>query len=136
MMKDRFLYTTACVERLFADYKKHNSLFVAFDFDNTIYDYHGLGDTFPRIEKLLLQCKLRGHTLILFTAREGEKLQEAIKYCDQRGFSPSYVNKNPIMETVKPYYNILLDDRAGLQSAFEILTLTLKYIENEQSFNQ
>ena len=36
-----------------------------------------------------------------------------------------FVNENPIMNTRKPYYNILLDDRAGLDSSVYMLRTLL-----------
>lgn len=42
-----------------------------------------------------------------------------IEYCKHFGIAVDYINENPeIMNTRKPYYNILLDDRAGLECAF------------------
>ena len=37
------------------------------------------------------------------------------------------INENPLMKTRKPYYNILLDDRAGLKESF----YNLKKLTNE-----
>lgn len=130
IVKDRFLDQTECVKRLYNDYKTHNNLFVAFDFDNTVFDFHGIGDTFPKIESLLRKLKNLGFNLILFTGNEGEKLDSIIAYCKERGYEPTYVNENPIMKTTKPYYNILLDDRAGLNDAYQTLLLTLNLIQN------
>lgn len=36
------------------------------------------------------------------------------------------------MKTRKPYYNILLDDRAGLGEAYQILLLTLNSVIDEE----
>lgn len=131
-MQDRYLDTTQSIDRLVKDYRKYGNLFVAFDFDNTVFDYHKVGDTFPKIEGLLKNLKKRRISLILFTSNEGEKLQEIVKYCKEHGYEPDFINESPVMKTRKPYYNILLDDRAGLNEAYQILVLTIKIIDNEQ----
>lgn len=131
-MEDRYLSISESVKRLITDYKTHGNLFVAFDFDNTVFDYHKVGDTFPKIEEMLIKLHKLGITLILFTGNEGEKLDTIVKYCTNRGYAPTFVNENPIMKTRKPYYNILLDDRAGLGEAYQILLLTLNSVINEE----
>jgi hypothetical protein len=94
-------------------------LYVAFDFDNTVFDYHKVGDTFPLVENMLCYLKTNPKfKLILFTGNEGDKLNEIVEYCKARGYEPDYINESPVMNTRKPYYNILLDDRAGLVSSY------------------
>ena len=132
-MEDRYLNDEETYNRLMIEYKKYDSLYVAFDFDNTVYDYHKTGDTFPKLEELLIKCRRFNMKLILFTANEGEKLPEIINYCKERGYEPDYINDNPMFPTRKPYYNILLDDRAGLKSSYDILSKLLFQIENMQS---
>lgn len=134
-MEDRYLDLHENVNRLVNDYRTHGNIFVAFDFDNTVFDYHSMGDTFPKIENLLLDLKARGVSLILFTGNEGERLSKIISHCKERGYEPNYINENPIMKTRKPYYNILLDDRAGLGDTYKTLILTLKTIDYEQLIN-
>lgn len=53
--------------RLKQDYLAHKSLFVAFDYDNTVFDYHSQGINYEAIVELLRICKSYGFTLILFT---------------------------------------------------------------------
>lgn len=44
-----------------------------------------------------------------------------------------FVNESPVFpNSEKPYYNILLDDRAGLEESYEIL----KYVVDEIKLNQ
>jgi len=120
-MEDRYLQYTESLTRLKEEYTKYDTLYIAFDFDNTVFDYHQVGDTFPKVEQLLRQAKNKGMTLILFTANEGEKLAHAIAYCTSKGFTPDYVNESPVMPTRKPFYNLLLDDRSGLSESVRLL---------------
>lgn len=131
---DRYLNQYECVKRLVIDYKKHNNLFIAFDFDNTVFDYFGTGETHPKLESLLQFVKVKGFKLILFTGNEGEKLQEIVKYCKEHGYEPDFVNESPVMKTTKPYYNILLDDRAGLNDAYQTLVLTLNILNYDYKY--
>ncbi len=50
--------------RLKQDYLVHKSLFVAFDYDNTVFDFHNQGINYDEIIEILRICKLLGFTLI------------------------------------------------------------------------
>lgn len=128
-MQDRYNSFSECLDRLKKEYDEYKSLYIAFDFDNTVFDYHQTGDTYPIIENLLIQCKSEGFKLILFTANEDEKLEQAIRYCTQRGYTPDFINESPVMNTRKPFYNLLLDDRAGLGEAVKLLFDLLESIK-------
>lgn len=121
-----------CMTRLLDDFLKHGNLVIAFDFDNTIYDYHEIGCTFNDVICLLKECSELGFTMVLFTANEGkEKLDFCKEYCLKNGIRVDYINESPIMKTRKPYYNILLDDRAGLESAYKTLKAVVSNIKSE-----
>jgi len=127
--KDHF-NANNCTMRLLDDYKTHGNLIVAFDFDNTIYDYHDIGVSFSCVVNLLRECSELGFTMILFTANENkEKLDFCKLFCSQCGICIDYINESPIMDTRKPYYNILLDDRAGLEEAYKTLRYVVEIIK-------
>jgi len=119
-------------ERLKKDYLQHGSLFIAYDYDNTVFDYHSHGIRYDKIIKLLRDCKDLGFTLILFTANEGERLVAIKKYLKDRKIPYDFVNENPITDTRKPYWNILLDDRAGLLEAYTNLRKLIDGINNNE----
>ncbi|PIB36044.1 hypothetical protein BFP72_11870 [Reichenbachiella sp. 5M10] len=108
-------------DRLRRDYLQHGSLFVAYDYDNTVFDYHDWGIKYDKIVDLLRVCKSLGFTLILFTANEGERLEGVKEDLNARGIPFDLVNENPLTNTRKIYYNVLLDDRAGLSEAYQML---------------
>jgi hypothetical protein len=118
---------------------KYNGLIVAFDFDNTIYDTHDNGYDLSEVIKLLKKCsKIKGFTMILFTVEyEQEKIDKKKRYCEELGIRVDYINESPIYtEAKKPYYNILLDDRAGLLEAFDNLSFVVDCIKmNDVSQN-
>lgn len=129
--KHPFLSTQRCVDRLVEDYLKHKNLIVAFDFDNTIYDYNNTGEDFSEVIDLLKECSDFGLTLILYTTQENQsEIDWRVKYCEDLGLKVSYVNESPVMtSSKKPYFNILLDDRAGLDSTFYQLFDALQIIK-------
>lgn len=119
-----------CKKRLLEEYNKYGKLIVAFDFDNTIYDYHKNGGDYSEVIKLLQDCSKLGFELILFTTEEDhDNLLKKIHNVDSILGTFNYrVNRSSIFSKAqKPYYNILLDDRAGLEESYEIL----KYVVDE-----
>lgn len=126
-----------CVKRLWRDYEKHANLIIAFDFDNTIYDYHNERYHFDCVKSLLRDCSELGFTMVLFTANDDpDTLQHHIEFCEGEGIRVDFVNESPVLKTTKPYYNILLDDRAGLEDAYHILSQVVKRIKNERLCKQ
>ena len=89
------------------------------------------GEDFSEVIDLLKECSDFGLTLILFTTQENQsEIDWRIKYCEDLGLKVSYVNESPVMtSSKKPYFNILLDDRAGLDSTFYQLFDALQIIK-------
>jgi hydroxymethylpyrimidine pyrophosphatase-like HAD family hydrolase len=69
---------------------------IAVDFDGTIVedDYPNIGTPNDYIIKKLKDFKKHGDILILWTCRVGDKLNEAVKWCEQQGLLFDYVNEN------------------------------------------
>ena len=123
------LNTDGAIKRLITEYEAHNKLVVGFDFDNTIFDVHNQGINCSEVISLLRECKRLGFILCLYTAEtRGYWLQWKIDYCKHFGIEPEHVNKSPLLPgTDKPFFNILLDDRAGLESAYLTLKEVVEY---------
>lgn len=121
--------------RLLKEYKTHGKLVVGFDFDNTIFDVHNIGGDYSDIINLLRECKKLGFILCLYTAELREDwLKWKIGYCQHFGIEPDYVNESPLLPgTKKPFFNILLDDRAGLESAYLTLKKIVNYVNSESN---
>lgn len=128
----------ACKKRLLEEYHKYGKLIVAFDFDNTIFDYHNNGGDYSEVINLLNKCYKLGFHLILFTCETNlqELCIKQMKTAKLLGLDEDfelYTNESPVFpNSEKPYYNILLDDRAGLEESYEIL----KYVVDEIKLNQ
>ena len=130
-VSDPYFSTDRSVDRLLDQYEKNKNLIVAFDFDDTIYDYHKKGYEYKKVMELLRMCQAYKMTLIMFTTDEDLlNIEWKKKFCKDYGLTITYVNESPIMpKAKKPFYNILLDDKAGLGQAYEILNQTMTRIK-------
>ncbi len=119
------------VNRLLKTWDKKKNLVVGFDFDGTIFDTNNVGGDFSRVISLLKECSEVGMIMCLWTAElSEERLKEKIKISEELGIKVSFVNESPLMPgTTKPYFNILLDDRAGLPYTYKVLKETLRIIK-------
>lgn len=130
----------ACLERLKNEYDKYGKLIVAFDFDNTIYDFHKNEGDYSEVIDLLKECIKLEFDLILFTVDEDpDKVSEKVRWLvsnDLWSYKSShfFVNTGPLFSgSRKPYYNILLDDRAGLEESYNILKQVVDYANSKFS---
>tara|TARA_R110002073_G_scaffold279026_1_gene443236 strand:- start:533035 stop:533442 length:408 start_codon:yes stop_codon:yes gene_type:complete len=73
-----------------------NHLIIAVDFDGTIVEdaYPEIGSTKLFAFETLKELKKDGHRLILWTYRNGARLQEAVDFCQKNGIEFYAVNKN------------------------------------------
>lgn len=123
-----------CCDRLKEELEKYGTLYIAADFDNTIFDCHNNGGNYSEVISLLKKASDLGHKIILFSCREGDELTFAKSFCRHHGIKITYVNENPDFPGFrKPYYNILLDDRAGLEESYYILNYVLDETQRTQS---
>lgn len=116
--------------RLIGEYEKYHNLIIGFDFDNTVCGLNN--EIVSKVIFLLQECKKLGFILCLYTiSASDEWLAWKVKYCEYFGISPDYVNDSPVLRgSRKPFFNILLDDRAGLNEAYMCLKNVVNYIQN------
>lgn len=71
-------------------------MIIAVDFDGTIVEhkYPMIGKERPFAIDTLKQLAQDGHTLILWTVREGKTLEDAVDFCRERGLEFYSVNSN------------------------------------------
>ena len=69
---------------------------IAVDFDGTIVEhrYPEIGKERPFAIATLKRLQKERHLLILWSVREGKRLQEAVDYCRERGLEFYAVNSN------------------------------------------
>lgn len=127
-----------CIERLSDEWFIHGKIIIAYDFDNTVYDYYNMGLKFNKVIDLLKECRNEAHFIVFTSCGENHKFIE--KYLNFNDIPFDKINEN--MDFIKfngrkVYYNILLDDRAGLNSAYKILKKSLKRKRRlEQKYNE
>lgn len=124
------------INRLLEDYKKHGKLIVAYDFENTVFDYDKKVIDFSKIIDLLRECEKLGFYLIVYTCSGPDKYPFIKNFLDKNNIPYDFINKNiPSINSTsnKLFYNILLDDRAGLESAYLTLYNTIELIKENIS---
>jgi hypothetical protein len=137
MIDDPYFSHEYSVERLLAVYNKHKTIIIALDFDETFYDCHKKEYTFSKVISLIKECNELNFTIIIFTASKVGRYPLMLDYCNQIGIKIDGINVNPsglpegMGTNGKIYYNLLLDDKAGLYSAYLILRETVMRIKAE-----
>ena len=123
---DEYLDNNKMIDRLVKEYKDYGNLIVAYDFDHTVFDTDNTGASHEQVIELLKVCGDMGFTLIVFTCRGPEEYDKVKKFLNDNEIPYDYINEDAPSTTFeksdkKIFYNIFLDDRVGLKSAYEIL---------------
>jgi hypothetical protein len=131
-MIDEYLKPNASFLRLLHEYNQYKSLVIAYDLDNTLYDFHKKGETYTMVMDLLKELKSIGCYMICFTANSDKDF--VLKYLTDNEIPFDAINENPPFfkcEERKIYFNALLDDRAGLQQVYNELHLLTTIIKTK-----
>lgn len=122
-----------------------NTLIIAVDFDGTIVE-----DAYPKIGKpklfafeTLKKLQEEGHRLILWTYRSGNKLDEAVSFCEANGIVFYAVNSSFSGEEYsknisrKIHADLFIDDRniggfLGWGEIYQMLTNTKPNIQKKK----
>lgn len=92
------------------------SLYVGLDFDGTMvkHKYPKIGEPIEDAVEVVQELIEKGHKVILYTMRSGERLQEAVDYLEEEGIKLYAVNENPSQkywtESPKIFCNVYIDD--------------------------
>ena len=89
---------------------------ICIDFDGTIvkHAYPAIGEDIPYAIEVITWLQEQGHRLILWTMRDGDALEQAVKYLEDRSITLYGVNENPSQHwtsSPKAYAEIYIDDR-------------------------
>ena len=97
-------------------------LIICCDFDDTLFErgvrgYPQIGSPIMKVIQDVKHLKALGHTIILWTCRDGDPLVAAVKACADLGLEFDAVNDNLDTErhvglSRKIYANIYIDDKA------------------------
>jgi hypothetical protein len=128
---DYYLSDGNAEDRLFEEWKKYGKIIIAYDFDDTVYDFHKKGRKYFDVINLLQECYEYAN-LIVFTCCGENEYPKIKTYLNENKIPFDKINEN--MDFIKftgrkIYYNIMLDDRAGLSSSYKVLKNTLKKIK-------
>ncbi len=127
-------------------------MIIAVDFDGTIveHEYPAIGREIPFATETLKMLMKQNHKLIMWSVREGKLLDDAVKWCKDRGVEFYAVNKDYPEETLsnnnhfsrKLKADVFIDDRnlGGLPDWGQIYNMiqkrqTWEDIINENSFD-
>lgn len=131
---DFYLNKRNFYNRLKEEYYKYGKLIIAFDFDDTVYDFHKKGRSYQKIIKLLQDWNNYA-CFILYTASNENRFNDMIQYLKNNGIKIDAINTNisdKVPQGGKIYYNVFIDDRAGMNTAYWSLKKLLKYIKRQE----
>ncbi|MFD2907560.1 hypothetical protein ACFSX9_02315 [Flavobacterium ardleyense] len=116
---DFYLTKNNSQNRLLEEYQNHGSLVVAFDFDDTVYDFHKKNRVYTDVITLIRKLKTINCYLICWTGQED--LEFVANYLMANDIPFDSINENPPFHKLKSkkiYANAYLDDRAGLHQVY------------------
>ena len=134
---DRYLKPNSAYERLWAEYQKYGSLIVAVDFDDTLYDFHGIGESYEQVRQLVRDLYAANCQIIIWTGNQNTEFVESFlaeNNIPYHGINTdsvdgiTYTNGNPPR---KLYANVYIDDRAGLEHVYNDLKQLLVTINTK-----
>ena len=133
---DKYLQLNSAYDRLWAEYNKYGSLIVAVDFDDTLYDFHGTGESYEMVRQLIRDLKKIGCYIIIWTGNQDTVFVS--KFLAENNIPFDSINDEaPISKKLlngkfprKVYANVYIDDRAGLEQVYNDLTKLIKNVRN------
>lgn len=125
---DKYLQQNSAYERLWAEYNKYGSLIVAVDFDDTIFDFHKVGNSYEMVRQLVRDLKDIGCYIIIWTGNQDTVFVSSFLAENNVPFD-SINDEAPVSKKLlgdkfprKVYANVYIDDRAGLEQVYNDLT--------------
>jgi hydroxymethylpyrimidine pyrophosphatase-like HAD family hydrolase len=122
-MLDEYLDEEKSYERLKEEFLLHGKLIIAYDLDSTVYDYHHKNVSYEMVKDLIRKYRNFAY-FIVFTSSEPDRYEEIKQILNKENLPYDSINEDaPFIpfKGRKVYYNILLDDRAGLKQTYKEL---------------
>lgn len=133
-MIDPYTDTERCIQRLLDQHAKHPRLMLAVDFDDTLFDFHQTGAAYPRAIAAIKAAQSVGFYVTIFTASAKDRYPFIVEHCASLGIQVDAINRNviesPFGNDGKIFFNLLIDDRAGLGQALDTLEAVLNRIKS------
>ncbi len=115
------------IERLCREWLQYKNIIIAVDYDSTVSPYHTIDnpEDIAKCIELLKKAREVGCYIIVHTSCNEDRYEDIQKTFRDNGITIDSINENPFDlpfgHNRKPYFNILLDDRAGFKEALDIL---------------
>ena len=111
-------------DKLLEVYREHGKIIIGVDFDDTIFPYtkYANRELINSVVNLLVKVKGKAY-ICLYTVSDNQSLKYKVEIMRLNKIEPDYINISPIKmgNGQKPFFNILLDDKAGLNEAYKEL---------------
>lgn len=137
-MIDEYLDKEKSYKRLKEEFLKHGKLIIAYDLDSTVFDYHNKNTSYDMVKDLIRKYKNYAY-FIVFTSRESDSYDDIKQILEKENLPYDSINEDaPFIpfKGRKVYYNILLDDRAGLHQTYhELLRLYNEVIQQKDVYD-
>lgn len=134
---DKYLKENSAYKRLWAEYQKYNSLVVAVDYDDTLFDFHGTGGSYEMVKQLVRDLHAIGCKIIIWSG--SENVNDMVIYLREQNIPWDLINEDLVVNgnwvsgknSRKVYANVYIDDRAGLKQVYNDLTKLVKEVKDE-----
>lgn len=134
---DKYLKEDSAYNRLWAEYQKYGSLIVAVDFDDTIYDFHGEGNSYEMVRQLVRDLHEVNCYIVIWTGNQN--IEFVTEFLNKNKIPFDSINDEaPVSKKLlgdkvprKVYANVYIDDRGGLQQVYNDLTKLVKAAKDE-----
>lgn len=120
-------------QRLEDWYLKHGVLIIAFDFDDTVFNSYGKPDaTYDNVIAVLRRWRNHGK-FVCFTARASIDYDFIKQHLVMKDIPFDYINNHANGDDIigrKIYYNVMFEDKSGLEFPYRALSKLMDKIEN------
>lgn len=109
--------------KLFNSYREHKKIIIGVDFDDTLFPLDDRWEKLCQLVRSELRATGSKATICLYTVADNQSIRYKLELMRLWGIPADYVNKSPIKlgNGEKPFFNLLLDDKAGLQESLSLL---------------
>lgn len=116
-------------QRIVKEWNKYGKLCIAIDFDDTLSPWGFTAEEdkpdYENTLRVILLAQELGAYFTIWTACDSDRFAYIREFCEKLGITVSSVNENaldlPYGKGRKIYYNVLIDDRAGLEETVNML---------------
>lgn len=128
------------IERLVKEWKKHDKIIIACDYDDTICKW-SMDSDYKHVIETLRKAKQLGAYIVIWTASNYIERESNIRlFCSNNGIEIDSINKNPVDLPFgnhgKIYANIYIDDRGGLNESIYILEESIRRVVDDKLISE